>query len=256
VERSFLERQRNTIIGIAVVAALAVVGAFVFASATSPVYACSAEFQPPASADPSHQGAVEDDLGRGHVQAGNFVRYTLCPPASGQHYTAAGQGPIQSRLYGPNDQAVPQGWIHNLEHGGLVVLYRCTGSDTACGDSAQSTMKSFVDAFPASPICGLRPGSVSPVVARFDQMPKPYAAIVWGRVLYLDSFDASAILDFFKQEGERTNPEPQCAAPSASPSAGASASPGTATSPVASPGASGSPSTQPSAPSAVSPSPS
>src|SRR3954469_6496071 len=59
-------------------------------------------------------------------------------------------------------------------------------------------------------------------------MSSPFQAIVWGRVLLLDAFDQAQILAFYEQWGERTNPEKQCAAPSASPAGsgepGASAS--------------------------------
>ena len=257
VERSFFERYRVLILGAAVVAALVVVSGFVLTSAASPAFACSSQFQPPASADPSNTGALEDDMGRTHVDVGTSVTYPLCPPASGNHYNSPGEGPIQPRLYGPNEATVPQGWVHNLEHGGLVVLYRCTASsDTGCSDSTQTAMQTFVQSFPASPVCGIPAGQISPVVTRFDQMPKPYAALVWGRVLYLDSFDTKAILSYFEQEGERTNPEPQCASPSpgasGSPAASSGASPASSGATAASP----SPSTEPSASPAASPSPS
>ena len=248
IERSFLERYRLPILGVAVVAAIVVLGAFVLSSATTPAYACSAQFQPPASTDPSNKGVAQDDLGRSHVPVGQTVTYPLCPPASGNHSNASGEGPIAPRLYGPNDATIPQGWIHNLEHGALVVLYRCTAAtDTGCSDSTQTAMQTFVRSFPASPVCGIPAGTLSPVVTRFDQMPKPYAALVWGRGLYLDTFDTKAILSFFGQEAERTNPEPQCASPS----------PGASGSPAASgAGASASPSTEPSASPSASPSPS
>jgi len=221
-DASFLERYRSAILGVALVAGVALVGGFIFLSATSPSYACSTEFQP-SSADPSGPGSVESDMGRGHVPPGEFVRYTYCPPASGSHVNLSGQGPIQARFYGPNDSVVPQGWIHNLEHGGLVLLYRCDPG--VCDEASQSALRQFYDTFPASPICAVPRGKIGPVVARFDQMPKPYAALVWGRVLYLDSLDTTAILDFWAQEGERSNPEPQCAGPSASPSVAPSPSP-------------------------------
>ena len=85
IERSFLERYRLPILGVAVVAAIVVLGAFVLSSATTPAYACSAQFQPPASADPSNKGVAQDDLGRSHVPVGQTVTYPLCPPASGNH---------------------------------------------------------------------------------------------------------------------------------------------------------------------------
>ena len=48
----------------------------------------------------------------------------------------------------------------------------------------------------------------------------PFAALVWGRVLFQHKLDTAQIIDFFNRYGERTNPEKICAAPSpgASPS--------------------------------------
>jgi hypothetical protein len=40
--------------------------------------------------------------------------------------------------------------------------------------------------------------------------------VLWGRVLYQDDLDTDQILAFWAAEGERTNPEPQCAPPSPS----------------------------------------
>jgi hypothetical protein len=78
---------------------------------------------------------------------------------------------------------------------------------------------------------------VGPVVARFEKMPTKYAALVWDRVLYLDTLDPAQVYDFYLRYGERVSdgrfvapPEPQCPVPSASPSAGASAEPSPASS--------------------------
>ncbi len=63
-------------------------------------------------------------------------------------------------------------------------------------------------------------------VARFDEVPTPYAVVSWDRVLFLDSLDAAAITTFRDQSADR-GPEPECqnAVPGASPSAAPSASP-------------------------------
>jgi hypothetical protein len=106
---------------------------------------------------------------------------------------------------------IPEGWVHNLEHGALVVLYKGAEGD-------QAALRSLFDAVPNSPICGFPPGgnAPSPVVARFDDMAWPYAALVWDRVLPLETVDTAVILDFYARYGERTNPEKLCASPSPS----------------------------------------
>jgi hypothetical protein len=71
-------------------------------------------------------------------------------------------------------------------------------------------------------------------------MATPYAALVWGRVLPLETLDTNLILEFFRTEGERTAPEIQCTPPSPSPPPSSpSTSPSTA--PSGSPSATPSP---------------
>lgn len=239
---TFLERYRGRILlGLAAIALVAIAG-IAFLNATSPAYACAAQWTPSATAAPEpgatpRLGYVQTDLGRGHISLGAFMKYALCPPASGDHYNAQGEGPVRPGLYGPDDQATPQGWIHNLEHGGLVVLYRCTGSDTACTDAGQAALKELNTAFPNSPICNLPQGSVGPIIARFDQMATPYAALLWDLVLPLDTLDTARIKAFFAQQGERTNPEPLCPKPTATPAA-TPAAPAATPAPTATPAAS------------------
>ena len=223
---SFVERYRSWLIGAAVVAVVAVVGAGLFAAATQPAFACSTEWVPDPTASPSadaspQPGYVQPDMGHTHVATGTTIRYTYCPPASGRHFNQAGvAGPIPARPYGPNDGVIPQGWVHNLEHGGLVILYRGAEAD-------QAALRALYDAIPSSPVCVFEPGGSAPgpLLARFDQMAWPFAALVWGRVLPLETIDQTAILDFYARYAERTNPEKLCAVPSAEPSASGSAAP-------------------------------
>lgn len=241
---SFVQRYRSWLVAAAVVAVVAIVGAGVFAAATQPAFACSTDWVPDPTASPAadaspQPGYVQPDMGNAHVATGTVIRYTYCPPASGRHFNQPGVGgPIPARPYGPNDSVIPQGWVHNLEHGGLVVLYRGAEVD-------QAALRSLYDAVPASPVCGFEPGGQSPgpVIARFDQMAWDYAAIVWDRVLPLGTLDQAAILDFYARYGERTNPEKFCEVPpdpSAQPSASGTVEPSTSpsVSPSAAPSAS------------------
>jgi hypothetical protein len=253
-QASFLERNRNLLVGIAVIAVVALAGIGMFAAASQPVYACSNEWVPEPTPTPAgdaspQPGYAQPDMGQTHISNGTTVTYTYCPPASGRHYNASGAGPISPRLYGPEDRVNPQGWIHNLEHGGLILLYR--GDGPGATEEGQAALRAFFDRYPPSPVCGFEAGSsVGPVFARFDEMATPYTAMVWGRVLPLEELDEQAILDLDATYGERTNPEQFCAVPSGAPSASPSGSP--AASPSGSPAAS--PSASPSGSAAPSPS--
>ncbi len=195
----------------------------------------------PAEGASPQPGYVQPDMGHVHVANGTKITYTYCPPASGRHFNAAGAGPIRAQVYGPDDGVIPQGWVHNLEHGALVVLYRDPTAD-------QAALRALFDAVGPSPVCGFEPGGQSPgpLVARFKDMAWPYAALVWDRVLPLETLDQQAILDFYTKYGEQTNPEKLCTPPSAEPSA----LPSSSTAPSASASASAAPSVAaPSAPS-------
>lgn len=264
-QQSPLDRFRTPLIALAVVAVVVGVSVFVFASATAATYACSTTdtVQPAASGE---LGQVQADMGNAHVQTGDKITYPVCPPASGKHVNRQGFGPLKPKVYGPDDQSTPNGWVHNLEHGGLVVLYSCDKG--ACDSALTQQLESLSQGFPTSPVCKLQAGIVGPVAARFEQMPTRFAALVWDRALYLDTLDTTRIYDFFTKYSERlsaegtwiTPPEPQCAAPSPSPSAApspsasagpsgspaASASPAATASPASSAARSPAPSTEPS----------
>ena len=186
-------------------------------------------------------------MGNTHVARGDQVKYPVCPPASGKHVNNPPYGPIPPKVYAPDSGVVPNGWVHNLEHGGLVLLYSCDKG--ACDDASLQQLQAFYDGFPSSPVCGLAPGTIGPVIAPFEQMPTKYAALVWDRVLYLDELDVDQIYDFFTRYAERVDsdgnwlapPEPQCNPPSPSPSAGESPSAGASPAAAASPSARGEP---------------
>lgn len=232
-EKTFFERYRGLLVGLGVILVVGIAGIGIVLASTQQAYACSTEWVPdptpsPAAGASAQPGYAQPDMGQGHVSQGTVVSYTYCPPASGKHYNASGAGPITPRVYGPEDAVIPEGWIHNLEHGALVVLYR--GDSEGATPEGQAAMKAFFDSYPNSPVCGFKAGtSVGPVFARFDQMKTPFTAMVWGRVLPLETFDTAAILQLDQTYGERTNPEKFCSpppstSPSTEPSAAASPS--------------------------------
>jgi hypothetical protein len=255
--RPFLERHRGTVLASLAIAAVVLAGGFVVIQANSKPYACSTQTEPApaatslANGSPGPLGQVQSDMGRNHIVAPANQRYAACPPASGPHYAGA-DGPIAARYYSPDDATLPQGWIHNLEHGGMIILYSCDKG--ACDAATQQALQDLFKSFPASPICAKPKGSIGPVITRFEEMKKPIAALLWGRVLFQDKLDTAQLLEYFRTQAELHNPEPQCARPSPSPSLAPSSSPGAspstapssssppAASPVVSPGSSPSPS--------------
>jgi len=265
-EPTFLEKYRAVLIGIAAVAVLAVVVGVVFISATQPVYACGSEFNPSPTPTVSpgasgvRLGFAEDDMGNSH-SVSRPQKYLFCPPASGNHINQAGKGPIQPRVYKPGDDVGPPNWIHNLEHGGLVVLYQ-SNSPGSSADGLKA-FQDFFNTFPTSPICQVPPGQIGPVIAPFDSMTHPYAVLVWDRVLFMDTWDPALAIRFFNEEDERLDKDGALIAPPEdvtgckariAPSASPSAAPSASNAPAAS--ASDVPSADASAASSASPEPS
>ena len=213
-----------------VIFVISAVGLVVFTQTAQPVYACGV-VDTVQSPPPGQLGQVQPDQGNQHVQNGDHVTYPVCPPASGRHINQTGYGPLVPKVYGPDDKSVPNGWVHNLEHGGLVLLYSCDKG--ACDAASTQALQAFSSQFPASAICKLPAGYVGPVIARFEQMPTRFAALLWDRALYLDTLDTQTIDQFYLRYGERLSdsgawvspPEPQCSAPSASPAASTSPAP-------------------------------
>ena len=158
VKASFLERNRTILLGLAIVAIVGVVGVGLISAATQPVYACSTLWEPNPTQSPAvgaspQPGYAQQDTGNEHLGNGTQVTYTYCPPASGKHFNGTATGPISARVYSPTDAVNPQGWIHNLEHGALVVLYR--GDSEGATEAGQAAMRAFFDRYPVSRGCFL-----------------------------------------------------------------------------------------------------
>src|SRR5207248_3213343 len=108
-------------------------------------------------------------------------------------------------------------------------------------------LKALVTSFPASAVCQIPAGVISPVVAHFEQMPTKFAALIWDRAMYMDTLDQQQVYDFYTRYAEKVvdgrfvaPPEPQCAPPSAAAPSGspaASAPAASAPAPTAEPSA-------------------
>jgi hypothetical protein len=200
---------------VAAIAVAALVVGYAFTRSTAASYTCSAQFSPsptpPVGPDSSTRlGFFEDDMGNSHTVSVP-QNYLFCPPASGNHLNQSGQGPITPRVFKPDDKVGPPNWIHNLEHGGMVILYR---SDSPGATTAGlAAFRTYFDQFPASALCKIPPGQLSPVIARFDDMPHPYAALVWDHVFYMDTWDPALATRFYLTEAERLDSDGQLVAP-------------------------------------------
>lgn len=121
------ERRRTNVV-IAVFAVLIIGGFGVLYYLTNPPNFGGSSAKLPTGKPVGPAFAVADE-GRSHVARPQLVTYQHQPPSSGNHYSDA-QAP---RPWGANhDTLQAQEYLHNLEHGGIVLVYQCSG--TQCDD--------------------------------------------------------------------------------------------------------------------------
>lgn len=131
----------------------------------------------------------------GHVAEGSQVAYGTRPPTSGAHY------PAWYPTYGVVEQPVPPGtWLHNLEHGAVVLLYNCP---EACPELVAQIRELYASLPPGR---NARRGTRLLAVPYTD-MDRKIAVVAWGYLLELDDFDADQIRRFYEARIDRG---PEC----------------------------------------------
>ncbi|MBI2938801.1 MAG: DUF3105 domain-containing protein [Chloroflexi bacterium] len=119
-----------------------------------------------------------------HVPEGTSSTFASYPPASGQHY-----GP--TRPWGVHREEVPPGyWIHNLEHGGVVILYNCAEGCPELVGQLEDVYKTF----PLSK----SGGNVKLLIAPDRKIQQKLAIISWGWIDEMDQFDRGRLLRFYQ----------------------------------------------------------
>jgi hypothetical protein len=130
-----------------------------------------------------------------HVAACTAIDYATNPPSSGEHYPTWAD-------YGVYDFALPRGyWVHNLEHGSVVVTYNCS----AC-DSEIAAAKAWLAQLSPDAAC---PGGTPRVLLVPDpQLDVAWAASSWGFTLRAECFDPEAFSEFYvSHAGQPPAPE-------------------------------------------------
>lgn len=168
----------------------------------SPSASASASTSPSASASASAPpsaplGFPTEDEGADHVRPGTAISYAFCPPTSGVHYEVGPQAPLRRAFYGPDTETRPGSWVHNLEHGWIVLAYRGGAEGATTEELAQ--IRAFFESAPPStfPNSCQSPNKLLPV--RFDAMDTKFALLAWDRALLTDTFDADQALTFYQQ---------------------------------------------------------
>jgi hypothetical protein len=141
-------------------------------------------------------GSTRPIEGADHVPDTQPVTYKSRPPSSGPHSSSV------APRYGLYDTAPPTGqWLHNLEHGAVAFLYNCP---SGCPEVVQQ----FQELYPTLQLGrNARRGSARALIFPYQDMDKQIAAVAWGWVLELDSFDKDQLTKFFDARIDRG---PEC----------------------------------------------
>lgn len=114
---------------------------------------------------------------------GTLVNYAHNPPASGNHWPCWAPYAVATTVL------PPEAWVHNLEHGGVVLLYQCADA-TSCPDAGAALAKVDADA-PDAPTGGHRV-----LVTADPTLPTPFAAVAWDWALAANAVNEPDLLCF------------------------------------------------------------
>jgi hypothetical protein len=135
--------------------------------------------------------AIPDEGTATHIDPSTTATYKFYPPTSGPHYNVQGFAPVPWQTIATLQDGQ---YIHNLEHGGIAILYNCpSGSD--CTTLKNQLEKYVKDLAPAEPTFN----EVKLVMSPYSQgMQKKIALVAWHYVDFLDSYDQNEITRFYE----------------------------------------------------------
>ncbi len=138
-------------------------------------------------------GEHRDSIGNAHIPTGQKGNYTQgLPPTSGEHY-AAPAGPVP---WGVKTSFIPfEATTHNLEHGGIVILYN--GLDKTQLDQVTALVKKLGSSGYGKVVLEPWP----------DMKDAKITLTAWNWILRLQSVDETSIVKFVRQHTDDEAPE-------------------------------------------------
>jgi hypothetical protein len=124
-----------------------------------------------------------------HVVEPTPVTYAANPPSSGPHW------PMWQEPWGAYPAELPrERWVHNLEHGGVVLLYNCPAG---CTDVV-TALTALRDATPPD-----RFNEQRLLITPDSVMPHRVAAVAWGWRWQGDAVDGATLRCFIDARYDR-----------------------------------------------------
>jgi hypothetical protein len=167
-------QQRTRIMwGAGIVAVLGVIAFLAFTFITPPVPA---------------QGRQATDEGATHVADGTPLSYRSRPPSSGNHYAQWAGYQFYDRELSPGN------WVHNLEHGAIVLLY----NPDKCAADCLTALRDTYTSLPPSKF-----RTVKALVTPYRDMDKAIAVVAWTWIDEMDVVDKARITAFYRAHVDR-----------------------------------------------------
>lgn len=128
-------------------------------------------------------GRQMPEEGREHVPEGTPISYRNSPPTSGPHYLRT----VRWEVY---DVPVPEGyWVHNLEHGDVVILYYCPQGCPELVSQLKELFRSLAKG---------KPEALKLVVTPYPNLKTRLAVLAWNWIDELEEFDRERLLRFYQ----------------------------------------------------------
>jgi hypothetical protein len=109
------------------------------------------------------------------------VMYGDPPPVGGDH------NECWAKWGAYDEELADERWVHNLEHGGVILLYNCP---EGCANEVD-TMRVYVS------------GRTQALLTPYRALPTRFAAVAWGVRLTTDCFDMPAFQTFYQEHVDR-----------------------------------------------------
>jgi Protein of unknown function (DUF3105) len=134
---------------------------------------------------------IPDEGTPSHIDPSTTWTYKFYPPTSGPHYSVQGVAPANWQTIG---NLVEGQFVHNLEHGGIAILYNCpSGQDcTTLKNQLENYVRNLAPAEPQF-------NEVKIVMTPYARsMEKKVALVAWHYIEFLDGYNQDEITRFYE----------------------------------------------------------
>ncbi|MCH8920363.1 MAG: DUF3105 domain-containing protein [Chloroflexi bacterium] len=139
-----------------------------------------------------------EDQGRDHLAPGEtYDSYNSDPPTTGPHAPAPAE-------WGVHDLPVAKEVLpHNMEHGGVIVLYNCSAGEAPLDDAGCQNLRDQLAAVTESN----RDNGKLVLMAPYAGMEHLIALAAWRTLDAFDEFDGQRVQAFIDSFDRKFNPE-------------------------------------------------